>query len=123
MTDQGLFLVDTSVWIDHYRHGNARLADLLRTQRVLTHSVVLGELFLGSGIPRHLRARMRDLPRIPASPPEQVLRFISEDRLERQGLGWADACILYDALRQGYLLWTDEKRLQAAARRLTIHGP
>jgi hypothetical protein len=32
-----VILVDSSIWIDHLRQGDARLAGLLRAQRVLAH--------------------------------------------------------------------------------------
>ena len=41
-------LVDTSVWVDHFRHGNATLAALLASDRVLVHPMVLGELACGT---------------------------------------------------------------------------
>ena len=30
-------LVDTSVWVDHFKHGNDRLVHLLEQDLVLTH--------------------------------------------------------------------------------------
>ena len=43
-----MILVDTSVWIDHLRHGDAELTGLLNAGQVLTHRFVIGELALGS---------------------------------------------------------------------------
>lgn len=43
-----MILVDTSVWIDHLRHGDVELTRLLNTGKVLTHQFVIGELALGS---------------------------------------------------------------------------
>ena len=42
-----MILVDTSVWIDHLRHGDVELTRLLNTDQVLTHRLVIGELALG----------------------------------------------------------------------------
>lgn len=53
----------TSVWIDHLKNSDAVMADLLETGRVLAHSLVTGELALGSL--RRRRAVLeapRDLP-------------------------------------------------------------
>ena len=36
-------LVDTSVWVDHLRRGNDRLAALLEAGDVLCHPAVIGE--------------------------------------------------------------------------------
>lgn len=43
-----MILVDTSVWIDHLRSGEAVLADLLDRGLVRAHPFVIGELALGS---------------------------------------------------------------------------
>jgi len=43
-----MILVDTSVWIDHFRNGNARLRELLQEGEVATHPMVLGELACGN---------------------------------------------------------------------------
>jgi predicted nucleic acid-binding protein len=43
-----MILVDTSVWIDHFRRTNAGLVDLLRENRVFVHPMVVGELACGS---------------------------------------------------------------------------
>ena len=37
-------LVDTSVWVDHFRHGQPALARLLALDAVLIHPYVLAEL-------------------------------------------------------------------------------
>lgn len=41
-------LVDTSVWIEHFRAGNPELADLLMEGSVLMHPFVVGELACGN---------------------------------------------------------------------------
>ena len=39
-----MILVDTSVWIDHFRQTDSKLADLLHQCAVLAHPFVIGEL-------------------------------------------------------------------------------
>ncbi|MBL8475196.1 MAG: hypothetical protein JNK71_03885 [Methyloversatilis sp.] len=41
-------LVDTSVWVDHFRHGNDTLIQLLDRDLVLTHPLIIGELACGT---------------------------------------------------------------------------
>lgn len=41
-------LVDTSVWIDHFRHSDADLRKVIADDRLPCHPVVIGELALGS---------------------------------------------------------------------------
>ena len=38
-------LVDTSIWVDHFRRGNKALEQLLIDDLVMTHPLVIGELW------------------------------------------------------------------------------
>jgi predicted nucleic acid-binding protein len=58
-----VILVDTSVWIDHLRAGDATLVGLLDAAEVLGHPFVLGELALGGLRQRELvLTALGDLP-------------------------------------------------------------
>ena len=41
-------LVDTSVWVNHFRNSDAALVDLLLSDRVLTHPLILLEIACGT---------------------------------------------------------------------------
>ncbi len=41
-------LVDTSVWIDHFRNRNEALVNLLNQDLALTHPMVIGEIACGT---------------------------------------------------------------------------
>lgn len=117
-----MILVDTSVWIDHLRAGEAELARLLETGLVATHPLVVGELAMGN-----LRARdtvlglLRALPRAVVATDEEVLAFITRHRIFGIGIGYADAHLLASTqLTAGASLWTRDRRLRAAAGRLGI---
>ncbi len=72
-----MILVDTSVWIDHLRRGNELLGDLLNQNRVVTHSLVLGELSLGNIVKREeFLALVRNLPVVTEATHEEVTTFI-----------------------------------------------
>jgi predicted nucleic acid-binding protein len=43
-----MILIDTSVWIGHFRTGEPRLVQLLEADLVLTHAFVFGELACGN---------------------------------------------------------------------------
>lgn len=43
-----MILVDSSVWIDHFRHDDPALSALLNKRQALTHPFVTGEMALGS---------------------------------------------------------------------------
>ena len=105
-------LVDTSVWIDHFRNGNARLRDLLEEGEVATHPMVLGELACGN-LPRrvHTLRLLARLPRIPQVADHFVLQSIESRRLFGEGIGWIDAHLLTAALLSSVALWTLDRRL------------
>jgi predicted nucleic acid-binding protein len=43
-----VILADTSVWVDHLRSGDTRLAELLRAGRIVGHALVVAEIALAS---------------------------------------------------------------------------
>ena len=114
-------LVDTSIWIDHFRAGDRRLAGLLRDAQVLSHPFVIGELTLG-----HLTARsevlalLAHLPRSPMVHDDEMLSFIDAHGLAGSGLGWVDTHLLASVRLAGGRLWTRDRRLADAARRLGV---
>ena len=107
-----MILVDTSVWIHHFRSGNARLRELLQEGEVATHPMVLGELACGNLVKRaetlHLLSR---LPRIPQVPDHVVFQSIESQRLFGKGVGWIDAHLLTASLLSSVPLWTLDRRL------------
>ena len=116
-----MVLVDTSVWVDHFRRGNDGLARLLNAGRVWSHEFVIGELASGN-----LRRRsqvlhyLSNLPRTATARHEEVLELIERRRLYGAGLGWVDAHLLTAALIEGFPLWTLDKPLVAAAERVSV---
>lgn len=117
-----MILVDTSVWIDHLRQGDAKLQALLNASQVLIHPFVIGELALGNLQQREVILNaLRNLPPASVATEDEVLRFIDQESLYGVGIGYIDAHLLA-ALRlsPGSTLWTRDKRLLAAATRLGL---
>jgi predicted nucleic acid-binding protein len=116
-----VILVDTSVWVDHLRQGNARLETLLADAMVVGHPFVTGEVALG-----HLRrpalvlALLGELPQAAQAAHEEVLRFVAEHELAGTGLGWVDVHLLCSAALDRSRLWTLDRRLAAIASRLGL---
>jgi predicted nucleic acid-binding protein len=115
-----VILVDTAVWIDHLRAGDAELTALLEPGAVLAHAWVTGELALG-----HLRGRaeilrlLHDLPQATIATPAELLAFIDHHELFGLGVGYVDAQLLAATmLTDDARLWARDRRLQAAAERL-----
>ncbi|MDR3095899.1 MAG: PIN domain-containing protein [Paraburkholderia sp.] len=116
-------LIDTSVWVDHFRRRNERLVQLITTDQALTHSLVLLELACGT--PPAPRARtLHDiglLRRVQQATPSEIMRFIETERLYGQGCGGADLTLLASALiTPGTRLWTLDRRLEKLARQFNV---
>lgn len=112
-----MILVDTSIWIDHFRHGNATLASLLGSGVVICHPFVIGELACG-GL-KH-RARILDalgnLSSAPVAAHREALMFLERHGLAARGIGWVAVHLLAStALSGGAGFWTRDKRLAIVA--------
>ncbi len=111
-----MILVDTSVWVEHLRHGLPRLATLLQDGKVLIHPWVIGELACGN-----LRNRsqvlelLQGLPEATVASDAEVLLLIERDRLMSRGIGYVDAHLLASARLSHCRLWTQDRRLAAVA--------
>lgn len=116
-------LVDTSVWVAHFRRPNPELASLLNTDRALTHPFVLGELACGT--PPAPRAQtLNDLGlllQIQQASFYDVADFIEREQLYGLGCGFVDITLLASTLATpGVELWTLDKHLSKLARRFGI---
>ena len=117
-----MILADTSVWIDHLRHGDVELTRFLNTGQVLTHRLVIGELALGGLQNRNIvLGTLQNLPQVTVASDEEVLHFIETNTLFGTGIGYIDAHLLAAVrLSPGALLWTRDKRLLAESARLGL---
>ena len=117
-----MILVDTSVWIDHFRLANAILSELLDHREVLGHPFVLGELALGNLRPRDpFLSDLRDLPQAIVAEDHEVLDLIERESLFGHGIGYVHAHLLAAArLTLEAKLWTRDRRLQAVAAELGV---
>jgi predicted nucleic acid-binding protein len=114
-------LVDTSVWVDHFRAPSMDLEYLLDEGRVATHPFVIGELACGSLRHRTEVLRLIEaLPFTPVASHDEVLTFIERERLHGSGLGWIDMHLLASARLGRQSLWSADRRLRATAVRLGL---
>lgn len=116
-------LIDTSVWVDHFKKGNERLIQLLVADMALTHPMVLIELACGT--PPAPRAQtLGDIALLQQSvlaSTEEVMQFIEREKLYGLGCGLVDISLLASTLiTPGASLWTLDKRLAQMAERLGV---
>jgi hypothetical protein len=115
-----VILADTSVWVDHFRSGDADLAAALERGDVLCHPFVVGEVACGNvGNRREILRLLQDLPSAPVATHAEVLRFIEARSLMGRGCGYVDMHLLASAaLSAGTRLWTRDRKLSAIAHEL-----
>jgi predicted nucleic acid-binding protein len=118
-----LILVDTSVWVDHFRTGNATLRRLLGAGEIGCHSFVIGELACGTlHNRRNVLELLGKLPVIASVEDFEVRELIDAHRLMGRGLGWVDVHLLSAAMIAGVSLWTLDRQLSRAAHRIGIRA-
>jgi predicted nucleic acid-binding protein len=112
-----LILVDTSVWVDHFRRGDAGLVDLLERSAVVMHPFVVGELACGNLRDRgSILELLQDLPSASLASPAEALMFIERHALYGRGMGYVDVHLLAAvALMPGARLWTRDLMLRKTA--------
>ncbi len=116
-----MVLVDTSVWVQHLRSGNARLRALLQDGEVAVHPFVVGELACGNLRNRRgILGLLQALPEVPIASQEEVLHLIEARRLYGRGFGWVDAHILASAILAGTWIWTLDRALHRASAKVGI---
>ena len=118
-----MILVDTSVWIDHFRRRNDRLVQLLTTSRVLVHPFVLGELACGHlGKREEALSMLRTLRPAPVAEHDEVLAMIERLKLFGTGLGYLDMHLIASARLARRPIWSLDKPLAQVAFRLGVAG-
>jgi predicted nucleic acid-binding protein len=116
-----VILVDSSIWIDHLRRGNAQLGALLEAGQVLVHAFVVGELALGNIADRaQFLSLLDDLPHAQLAMDPEVRAMIESHALAGLGIGYTDAHLLAAAILNRAPLWTRDKRLAAVAEKLGL---
>ncbi len=116
-------LVDTSVWIDHFRNGNEALVDLIGLDLALIHPMVIAEIACGTP-PSPRTQTLNNLgllqPCIQASLCA-VTEFIERERLYGIECGVVDITLLASTLITPCAeLWTLDKRLADLAGRFSV---
>ena len=115
-------LVDTSVWVNHFRELNQGLIDLLDCDAVLIHPMVVAELACGT--PPLRTGTLSSLAALKQSQQaslSEVMDFIEREKLYGQGCGIVDMILLASTLiTPGAELWTLDKRLSSLSEKFGV---
>ena len=117
-----MILVDTSVWIDHFRVQEPELIKLLNLNNLLVHPYIVGELIMGNIRPiDKVIALLASLPRVEPVNEAKFYDCVIGNGLNGTGLGFVDAHLIAAAEQDdAIIIWTRDKRFAAQAERLGI---
>ena len=116
-----MVLVDTSVWVDHFRNGNAQLISLLNDGDVLCHHFIVGELACGNLKNRkEVLSLLQELPMATQANHKEIMKFIEINKLMGKGLGYIDMHLLAAALLSNVSLWSLDKKLNDVSVELKV---
>lgn len=116
-------LVDTSVWVAHFRSTNDALVDLIQRDCVLGHPLVMAEIACGTPpVPRQQTlGDMALLGQAQVASWAEVLAFIEREKLYGLGCGFIDIALLASAcITPDTTLWTLDKKLTNLAERFGV---
>jgi len=116
-------LIDSSVWIAHFRKSNRLLHSLLAADQVLCHPLIVIEIACGTP-PAPRERTLADLKRLRASTiatTNETLDLIKREQFHDPGCGAIDVVLLASVLlTPGAVLWTVDKNLDALSTRLGV---
>ena len=120
-------IVDTSVWVDHFRQSNRALVDLMLQDSVLVHPMVIVEIACGTP-PAPRNQSLENLALLQPCKQatfSEVLALVEREKLYGLGCGLVDMCLLASTLiTPAAALWTLDKRLAELAERFGVaHKP
>jgi len=118
-----VILADTSIWIDHFRSGDAELKKALNLGQVVIHPWVTAELALGSLRDRTRTLAMLDrLPQMRMAQADELRTMIEARRLFNMGIGLTDIHLIASVfLNPPTILWTRDKQLRKVAESFRIN--
>lgn len=116
-----MILVDTSIWVSHFRESNPHLEELLLDEYVVCHPFIIGELACGCLKNRkEIISLLQALPQAQTAENDEILQFIENKQLMGIGIGIVDVHLLASALLTKVLLWSADKQLRAVATKLIV---
>lgn len=109
-----MVLVDTNVWIEHFKKSSPYLVELLISGQVVTHDFILGELSLAHFSKKDRQKildRLHSLEKIETSAHDEAYHFSLKNKFSGKGIGWIDTHLLHACKKNNIQLLTLDKNL------------
>jgi hypothetical protein len=115
-------VVDTSVWIHHFRENNRALIDLLEADVVLIHPMVVAEIACGTPPLRwSTLSALQELQKPQLATLTEVMEFVERERLYGLGCGIVDMILLASTIITPLAkLWTLDKKLLSMSEKFGV---
>lgn len=114
-------LIDTNIWIEHFKSEKKEVSALLEAGRVVMHPFIVAELALGGLRDRVMTlASLEFIPKLPVAELHEVRQLIEMRKLYTQGIGLVDAHLIASLIivQTPTALWTDDDGLTRVAEKL-----
>ena len=110
-------LVDSSVWVGHFKQRNDHLVALLEDGAVVCHPYIVGEVACGTPPARQtIIGLLSELESVPVATQEELLAIMDARHLYGRGCGFVDMSLLASVLlSEKTLIWTMDKRFELLA--------
>ena len=116
-----MILVDTSIWVNHFRRKNIQLEELLSHEAVYCHPLIIGELACGNLHHRNeILDLLSELPTAVIVTDQEALAFIEQHQIMCKGLGMVDVLLLAATVVSNLKVLTDDKVMKQVAIKLEI---
>lgn len=116
-------LIDSSVWVSHFKQRNDQLVELVQADLALIHPMIIVELACGTP-PAPRQQTLSDLGLLRGCAQvthAELLDFIEREKLYGLGCGLVDLSLLAATLlTPNTRLWTLDRRLAVLATRLAV---
>ena len=110
-------LVDSSVWVGHFKHRNEHLVALLEVDAVVCHPYIVAEVACGTPPGRRaIISLLAELEAVPMATQDELLALLETRRLFGRGCGFVDLSLLAAVLiNEMTVIWTLDKRFEQIA--------
>ena len=110
-------LVDSSVWVGHFKQRNDHFVTLLEADLVVCHPFIVAEVACGTPPSRQaIISLLSELEHALMASHDELLTLLDARQLYGRGCGFVDLSLLASALlSEGTQIWTLDKKFEQLA--------